>query len=149
MIPHYDKKPVLVIDDNSQVRDAICDILNMYEIECIMASNGQEGLDTYIGNQSNIGLVLLDLHMPVMGGEETLEALVSLDPEVRVLISSSVSEPMIINRLLDNGALGYLRKPYDVETLLEVVQLSLAGCMEETPTLKESCAFYRHAVSPN
>ncbi len=149
MIPPQNNKPVLVIDDNSQVRDAICDILNMYDVECLMASNGKEGIEIYAARVEEIGLVLLDLHMPIMGGEETLDALIALNPDVRVLISSSVTETLIINRLLENGALGYLRKPYDVETLLEAVQLSLTGCTDMSTTLKESCAYIGHAVTAN
>ena len=137
---------VLIIDDNSQVRDAICDILNMYDIGCLVAADGQEGVEQYRENQAVIGLVLLDLHMPNMGGAETLDALLQFDPQVRVLISSSVAEPGVIQGLLADGALGYLRKPYDVQTLIEAVQSALDGSADNDLFIRESPVPYSTAA---
>lgn len=82
---------ILIIDDNTAIREALTDILGFFlGMPVFTAANGHEGLQIY--QQQNIALVFLDMNMPVMNGEETYEKLRQITPQVKVIVSSSLSE---------------------------------------------------------
>ena len=112
---------VLVIDDEEPIREAICDILETVDIQCLLASNGESGIQTYVERSDEIRLVLLDLSMPGMSGEETLLRLVEADPAVRVVLSSGYSESEVAERIEPSIVCGFLQKPYQLRKLIEVV----------------------------
>ncbi len=66
---------VLVIDDEAPIREAIADILEWEELPVFLVSNGKDGIEIYRIHLDDIDLILLDLSMPGMGGEETFKAL--------------------------------------------------------------------------
>jgi two-component system, cell cycle sensor histidine kinase and response regulator CckA len=74
-----------------------------------------------------VALVLLDLTMPRMGGEETFDALRVLDPRVRVVISSGYSEQDMTSRFAGKGLAGFVPKPYTLAELAKRLQAALAG----------------------
>lgn len=136
-IPHtesnnqeYDRvdiqKTVLVIDDEEHVRDAVVDILAIVEIPTLIAANGQEGLELYQSHQSEIGVVLLDLKMPVMSGTDALHALQQINPQVKVILSSGYHETEVSKQFMGLGVTAFLQKPYDLKTLINKVQKVLA-----------------------
>jgi signal transduction histidine kinase/CheY-like chemotaxis protein len=119
-------KMVLVIDDEPFVRQAVSDVLSEEKITVLLASDGYEGLHIYRERQKEIGLVLLDFSMPGMDGEKTFNELRQIDPEARVILSSGYSETGGMRRILDNGCLGFIKKPYNINTLIDMVQEHLA-----------------------
>jgi DNA-binding NarL/FixJ family response regulator len=72
-------------------------------------------------------VVILDLVMPNMDGEQTLEALRRIDPNVRVLISSGQTELKRVRGLLRSGAQGFLQKPYDAGAVGEAISSATFG----------------------
>jgi PAS domain S-box-containing protein len=116
---------VLVIDDEALVRDAVTDILEIGGLQAITASDGAAGIALYQERQAEIRLVLLDLSMPGLSGEETLHRLQQINPNVPVLLSSGYSETEVADRFADLGVLGFLQKPYNVDRLLEVLRRCL------------------------
>ncbi|MCB0005937.1 MAG: PAS domain S-box protein, partial [Anaerolineales bacterium] len=83
---------VLIIDDEPWVGEAVADILQMEGLETFRAVDGPQGLALYKEHQAQIDLVLLDLMMPEMNGEEVFLALREIDPDVKVILSSGYSE---------------------------------------------------------
>jgi PAS domain S-box-containing protein len=118
---------VLVIDDEDMVREAVEDILSMEDIGVVTAEGGAEGLDAYRQHAPHVRLVLLDLSMPEMSGEETLRRLRQIDPGVRVVLSSGYSAGEMKQRVDAEVPAGFLQKPYSITTLLEEVKKHLAG----------------------
>jgi PAS domain S-box-containing protein len=117
---------ILIIDDETAVCEAVKDILEMEDIEVLIANNGEVGIQVYEQHQTHIDLVLLDLSMPIMGGEETLYQLLSIDPEAKVILSSGYSESEITRRFIGSGLTGFLQKPYDSHKLLMTLQKHLS-----------------------
>ena len=113
---------VLVIDDEELVRDAVVDILTLENIEVIAAEDGYSGVEAYLEHTEEIGLVLLDLSMPGINGEETFRRLRQIDPHVRVLLSSGYSAEDVGQRFDEEAPVGFLQKPYSVGALLEAVK---------------------------
>lgn len=112
------RRCVLVIDDELDVREAVTDILTIKGLDVLTAADGKSGLQRYRDYRDEVDLVLLDLSMPKMGGEETCRRLRDLDPEVRVLITSGYDRDEAHSKLSRLGADGFLAKPYDMEKLL-------------------------------
>ncbi|NKQ36927.1 MAG: response regulator [Chloroflexi bacterium] len=119
------RKIVLVIDDEEPVREVVSDILGMEGVDVLQAADGQEGIGVYQSHMAEIDLVLLDLSMPGLSGEDTLKELHQIDPQVRVLLSSGYSESEVTYGLEQSGLVGFLQKPYRMDTLLEEVSRHL------------------------
>ena len=115
------QRHVLVIDDEEGVCEAVTDILDIEAIPTLTALDGPTGLNIYRQRMNEIGLILLDLSMPGMDGAETFQALLQIDPQAPVILSSGYDERDVFRQFDEQGALGFLQKPYNLTTLLETV----------------------------
>ena len=70
-------------------------------------------------NNRKIDLVILDMVMPRMNGEETFEKIRTLDPNMRVLVSSGYSRETEIEKMMEKGCNEFILKPFDMEALSE------------------------------
>ena len=121
-LPH---EHILVIDDEQPVREAVTDILEMEGLKVLTASNGAAGLAKYRERQADIQVVLLDLSMPGLSGEETFHALHAINPNVRVILSSGYSHTEALQRFRDQSPAGFIQKPYDASSLVEQIRRCL------------------------
>jgi len=120
-----EQRTILAVDDESTVLALARDILEMHGYRVLTARNGEEALRVFREHIATINLVLLDLTMPVMGGRECFRRMKEIDAQVRVLVSSGFSAEGTAAELLGEGALAYVQKPYDVDTLARVVRQAL------------------------
>jgi PAS domain S-box-containing protein len=116
---------ILVVDDEEAVRSVLLRILERAGYTVIVAAGGHEALEIYGQRHAEIGLVILDVIMPQMGGRETYERMREIAPQVRVLLSSGYSESGKAADILAAGAKGFLQKPFGVDTVLEKVRRTL------------------------
>jgi len=107
---------VLVVDDESGVRDLVSDALRFAGYETVVASQGREALELW--RLQRIDLCVVDINMPTMDGFEFLEAVRKSDLTTPVLLLSARDSPDDIARGLRYGADDYVRKPFSVEELL-------------------------------
>lgn len=115
-------KVVLVIDDEEAVREAVTDILDLEGHKVITAENGEEGVALYRKRQDDVVLIILDLSMPGLSGQETLSHLQEINPNAKVLLSSGFSETEVADRFTNFGVAGFLQKPYNALGLIKTVQ---------------------------
>jgi DNA-binding NtrC family response regulator len=113
------------VDDEEHIRDLCSRILTKAGYKVIAASNGKEALDVYERRGDEIGLVVLDLMMPEMGGKHCLEGLLTLNSSVKAVIASGHSAGGPVEDALAAGAKGFVNKPYDIRQVLEVVRRAL------------------------
>jgi DNA-binding NarL/FixJ family response regulator len=92
----------------------------------MLAHDGERAVDLFCSAANQISLVLLDLTMPVMSGEETLRQLKNIRPEVRVVLSSGYNETEAVRHFSGMGLNGFLQKPYTPIELAEKVKTVLA-----------------------
>jgi two-component system, cell cycle sensor histidine kinase and response regulator CckA len=116
---------VLVVDDEQIVRQTAKSMLERYGYMVLLAENGKEGLDLFRLLADKVALVLLDMTMPVMSGEETLRNLKLIQPEVKVLLSSGYNESEAIRRFTGKGLVGFIQKPYSAVHLAKTVRRAL------------------------
>jgi PAS domain S-box-containing protein len=114
------QRTVLAVDDESTVLALARDILELHGYKALTARNGDEALKIYRANP--VDLVLLDLTMPVMGGLDCLREILKLDPRARVIVSSGFSAESTVDEVLDEGALDYVQKPYDIDALARIIR---------------------------
>ena len=113
---------VLVVDDEKTVRSVLTRILERNGYSVILAEDGAVGVEKYKENRGSVDLVILDIAMPRMNGNEAYDALMAINPKLKVLVSSGYSEEDRVADLIGKGANGFLRKPYANETVLAAVR---------------------------
>ena len=108
---------MLLVDDEDTVRALGQTMLERMGYTVYTASDGREGLDVIEQSQKRIDLVILDLTMPRMDGEETFRELRRIAPTIPVLMSSGYSEHEISARFAGKGLAGFIQKPYTMQEL--------------------------------
>jgi len=112
---------VLVVDDERAVREMAKKALERQGYEVLLADSGLAALDTFRNYVGKIALVILDLSMPNMGGEEALPELRKIRPDVRVVVSSGYSESETMILFHEQRVAGFIQKPYTLRDLAEKV----------------------------
>jgi signal transduction histidine kinase/ActR/RegA family two-component response regulator len=116
---------VLVVDDEPAVLRTSRRILERAGYRVAEAASGREGVERYRAQAEVIDLVLLDMMMPDLEGGEVFDLLRAQDPTVRVLLCSGFSQQGAADRLIQRGAMGFVDKPPQRETLLRAVRQAL------------------------
>lgn len=118
-------KTILLIDDEPMVTD-ICELM-LKELghHVIKAHSGSEGLKLYEANRHRIDLIISDFDMPAMNGQEVVEQLRIRGHRVRVLLCSGGLSAEEGKLAVSRGFNGFLRKPYNIDTLSEKIAESL------------------------
>ncbi len=124
---------VLVADDDPAVRDVARSILEGSGFRVITASDGEEAVGVFRERSAEVSLVLLDMTMPRMGGEEAFRELRRLRRDVAVILTSGYDEGDATSRFAGSGLAGFLKKPYRVSELLERVRDVLSRRRAHTP----------------
>ncbi|MBN2078723.1 MAG: response regulator [Spirochaetes bacterium] len=115
------KGVILLIEDDPTIQKTCGKILGILGYDVIVAENGQRGIDIYRERHGEIDAVILDMVMPKRSGKETFVELKSIEPSVRVLVSSGFRNDSRIDDVLALGARAFLQKPYTMEQLSKVL----------------------------
>jgi PAS domain S-box-containing protein len=116
---------ILVVDDEASIRTVAEAVLTRSGFEILHAQDGQEALDCLAERGNEIRLVIMDLTMPRLDGEEAYREMRRRGYEVPVILSSGFSEMDAVNRFLGKGLAGFLHKPYRNSSLLRMVAEAL------------------------
>ncbi len=111
----------MVIDDENVVRKIAQDVLSRQSMRVLTADNGKTGVEVFREHNRIISVVVLDLQMPVMGGEEALALLQGINPDVPVILSSGFDETDATRRFTTVKPAGFLQKPYTAQRLVNIV----------------------------
>jgi signal transduction histidine kinase/CheY-like chemotaxis protein len=113
---------VLVVDDEEIVRRIAKNTLESWGYRVLLAENGQVAIERFAQKSDEIALVLLDLTMPVMNGEQTFQRLKRIKPSIKVVLTSGYDEADAMGRFVGDGLAGFLQKPYTARKLAERVK---------------------------
>jgi PAS domain S-box-containing protein len=116
---------VLVVDDEKLVREMVKKALERYGYTVLLADGGLAAIDLLKRHPADVALVVLDLSMPRMSGEEALPELRKIRPEVKVLVSSGYSESETMTMFKGQRVSGFIQKPYTGAGLAEKVKACL------------------------
>jgi len=117
---------VLVVDDEEIVRRAARMTLERYGYSVMLAENGQQALDLVRQSPLGFDVVLLDLTMPVLSGEDTLREIRKVRPTLPVILSSGFNEVEALRRFQGKALNGFVQKPYTAVTLAQRVKAVLS-----------------------
>jgi PAS domain S-box-containing protein len=117
---------ILLADDEETARITLCAMLESagYQVTC--AVDGQDALDRFREAQGELDLVILDLSMPKLDGGDCFRRIKTLDPAVRAILTTGHALDGSVQRLLDEGMVGFLKKPFVMADLIDVI--STATC---------------------
>jgi len=102
---------ILVVDDEDVVRRLAKNALERLGYQVLTATNGREAVELFAADPDRIQIVLLDMTMPVMGGEEALRRLLEIRPNLPVLAMSGFHEREAKQRF-GAGIAGFVQKPF-------------------------------------
>ncbi len=116
-----EKHEVLIVDDSSIIRQVIEKYLQGYNIEIVgSASNGKDALRIFKEKRPDI--VSLDITMPEMDGLSALEEMIKIDPNVKVMVVTALSDKATGIRALKLGAKSFLAKPFTEQKIKETFE---------------------------
>jgi CheY-like chemotaxis protein len=118
---------ILLADDEDVVLETGRRALNRYGYRVLVARDGREAVETLRAHAAEVSLVLLDMTMPVMGGDEALGHLRAIRPEVPVVVSTGYSESEAQRRFGSCGPVSFIQKPYSAAQLAEIVKQTMDG----------------------
>lgn len=116
---------ILVIDDETSVREVTAEILREANVHTLEAEDGMVGLELFRKYADRIVLVLLDFSMPGLNGGQVLEQMWKIDASVPILFFSGYGQHEIVRRFRRQGTVGFLQKPYSINELLLAVRQNL------------------------
>ncbi len=116
---------VLVVDDEETVRVVAARVLEHLGFEVELADDGRQAIEKFRARPDRYQLVLLDLTMPHLDGEETFRQLRHLRPGVRVLLMSGYNEHEALSRFTGKGLAGFVQKPFEAAGLAAAVRKAL------------------------
>ncbi len=108
---------ILLVDDEDMIIDIGKALIEELGYRVLVARSGREAIRIYREKGAEIDLVVLDVVMPDMGGQETYDRLKEIDPGVRVLLLSGYSINGQASEMLSRGCDGFIQKPFDLEKL--------------------------------
>jgi len=113
------RKPILIVDDERNIRLTLSQALEILDVETDTASNGEEALTKL--KEKEFGLVLLDLHMPGVQGMEVLRQLREIRPDIRVIIITAYGTVGLAVDAMRLGAVDFVQKPCIPDEIREIV----------------------------
>lgn len=129
---------VLVVDDQPLIVEELCEFLESSGFRCVPCESSEQALQRF-GEDSDIGLVLCDLHMPDMDGIELVQALQKIAGRQRVFESIMLTgraDKQDVIKALRAGIADYYQKPINLDELLEGVQRQEAALQERRKDLQ-------------
>lgn len=118
---------VLVADDETVVREFCREIFLFLGFDVLTASEGVECIRIFAERPRDFRLILLDLTMPTMGGTAAFRELRKIRPDIPVLLSSGYSEQEAVRQFGSHPKVAFIKKPYLVNDLKEVISRLLAA----------------------
>src|SRR5207253_9293320 len=129
------QREVLIVDDDRQVREVLHQIFLGAGYKCLLANDGQEGVEVFRASvrESRSPLTVTDLKMPVMGGIDLLQQVRQADPDAAVIVLTGAADVKTAIASLKLGAYDFIMKPVNVDELL----IAADRALERRPLLIE------------
>lgn len=119
------KFKILIIDDEKNIRDGLAAFLEMQNYCVQVAENGKQGIEIF--EQDSIDLVITDLRMPVLDGDEVLKHITATSPGVPVIVLTGHGSIDGAVEAMKRGAYDFIAKPLNLDRLQVVIKRALQG----------------------
>ena len=116
------KETILLVDDERVSITPIKELLESLGYRVIAAGSGQEAIAIYMEKGKSIDLVILDMIMPGIGGGKAFDALLEIDPDVKVILSTGYSLDGEAQHIMNRGCKGFIQKPFRILELTRKIR---------------------------
>jgi CheY-like chemotaxis protein len=113
---------ILVVEDEKALRDLLAELLEGSGYRVLKAADGIEGLAVYREYRKEIGVVLTDMGLPRMSGQDLFARIRELDPAAPIVLASGYLEPGLRSHLSSAGAKAFIQKPYQARDILRIIR---------------------------
>ncbi len=120
-LPSGQGELILLVDDEAPIREITRATLEANGYRVITASDGSEAVALYAQNIEETGVVLMDMAMPNMDGLASIRVLRKINPKVKIIATSGLTEKEKLTKVKDINANAFLAKPYTAEKLLRTI----------------------------
>ncbi len=117
---------IMVVDDEELIRRTAKTMLERHGYTVVLAENGRDGVNLWRLLREKVALVVLDMNMPVMNGEEAFAEFRKLSPTLKVVLSSGYNQADTLTRFSGKGLAGFVQKPYNSAALIQVIGKALS-----------------------
>ncbi len=124
-----EKLNILVVDDDIAIREYIGDALGTIFFRILHARDGVEALRLIDSSPELIDVMLLDVIMPKLNGNELARVIKSWYPNIKIIFMSGYPDNFNVNQGIPSGDISFLKKPFTVKCLLRAVKESLQDRM--------------------
>jgi len=112
---------ILLVDDQEQVISTCKEVLNALNYHVLTATNGQQALDIFKAHANKIDLILMDIVMPVMGGDKAAELIRQIKPDIRIIFSTGYDKGSQTNMANET----ILAKPFAINEMSQLIRQTL------------------------
>ena len=112
---------ILIVDDEAIIRDFLSEVLEDYDVA--VACDGDEAIAKL--KERSFDLIITDLRMPKVPGQEVVKAARELRPNAKVVVMSGYSSLHTVSQSVSHGACAYLSKPFSIKELMQAVTTAL------------------------
>jgi two-component system, cell cycle sensor histidine kinase and response regulator CckA len=120
------KEVILLIEDEADICSAFSEAMSEQAVSVVTAQTGELGIEMYRTHKDEINLVVLDLSLPGISGEETFRVLKRINPNIKVVVSSGYGDPYVKKLFKGIALVGTLQKPYTWGGLVENMEKFLS-----------------------
>jgi len=128
----------LIVDDEDVIRETASTMMENMGFSVLTAKDGQAGVEVFHEHKHEITVVLLDMSMPRMNGEEACRKMREIHPDIPIILASGYTESDVTHHLKENNAVAFLNKPYSIQHLGKTLRRALNSTLSRTqePLLK-------------
>jgi PAS domain S-box-containing protein len=110
---------ILIVEDEPMLRELLLTLLASKGYDVLAAEDGNKAVELYTSRHEDIALVISDMGLPLLSGEDVFKHIQRINPHAKVILASGFVEPLLKSELLKSGVQDFIQKPY---TLNEVLQ---------------------------
>ena len=118
---------VLLVEDYDPLRQAVAETLRTHGLEVLEAANGSTAIDLLLANSNKIDAILLDMRIPGGSSQEVVAEASRIRPDSKVILTSAYSEEMVMATMNSPLIRGFIRKPFQIEDLLQMFRKVLSS----------------------
>ena len=113
------KPNILIIDDNQDLAEGLCMILQSENYQVMLAFTGYDGIKAF--REKSFDIVLIDMKLPDINGIEVFQRIHRHNPDVRVIMMTGYRIEQFLKKVIGNGAVEILHKPFEMERVSEIL----------------------------
>jgi CheY-like chemotaxis protein len=116
------RRTILVVEDEVYMLRLLEKVLSKQGYQVLTVTDGEEAIEVHRSHKDAIDIILLDLGLPKISGQDVLVKLKTEKPEVKIVVASGYLEPDLSSEIERAGVKHFVQKPYNLDEVVKIVQ---------------------------